>query len=75
MTILTFAIGAFLVAVLVRVLFTVVPGGDWALRGWRLPAHMLLLAVPAVVVQTDMLAIMALASSATAMFELLLMIS
>lgn len=69
---LNFLIGAVLVAVLVRMLLLVVPGGKDALDGWRLPAHMLLLGVPALVLQTDLLAIFVLASSATAVFELLL---
>lgn len=72
--VLTFLIGAVLVAVVVRMLLMVVPGGSRALNGWKLPAHMLLLGVPALLVQTDLLAIFALASSATAVFELLLLI-
>lgn len=72
--IVPFMIGAVLVAVVVRMLLLVVPGGDVAVRGWRLPAHMLLLGLPALIVQTDLLAIMALASSATAAFELLVLI-
>lgn len=72
--ILTFLIGAVLVAVIVRMMLFVVPGGNDMLRGWKLPAHMLLLGVPALVLQTDLLAIFALASSATAVFELLLLI-
>lgn len=72
--IVTFLIGAVLVAVVVRMLLLVVPGGNDALLGWRLPAHMLLLGVPALVMPTDLLAIFALASSATAVFELLLLI-
>lgn len=72
--VLTFLIGAVLVAVVVRMLLMVVPGGSSALSGWKLPAHMLLLGVPALLLQTDLLAIFALASGATAVFELLLLI-
>ena len=72
--IMTLLIGAVLVAVLVRVLLFVVPEGVRVVRAWRMPAHMLLLGVPALVIPTDVLAIMALASSATAVFELLLIV-
>jgi hypothetical protein len=72
---MTFLIGALFVAVLVRMLLIVVPFGTETMRRWRLPAQMLLLGVPALVVQTDLLAILVLASSATAVYELLLIIA
>lgn len=72
--ILTFLIGAVCVAVLVRLLLAAMPDGMGLVKSWRLPAHMLLLGVPALLVPTDVMAIAALASCSTAVFELLLIL-
>ena len=44
------------------------------IRSWRLGAHMLLLGVPALVVQTDLWSIATLAGGSMAMFEVALLL-
>ena len=70
-----FLIGAVLTVALVLMLFWAVFRPSLGeLKSHRLAAHMLLLGVPAIVLQTDLWAIAALASSSMAVFELVLVL-
>ncbi len=70
-----FLIGSVLTATLVLLLFWAVCQPSLSeLKSRRIPAHMLLLGVPALVLQTDVWAIVALAGSSMAMFEVALLL-
>ncbi len=70
-----FLIGSVLTTTLVLLLFYVVFRPSLAeIKARRIAAHMLLLGVPALVLQTDLWAIAALAGGSMAMFEVALLL-
>ena len=70
-----YLIGSFLTVTLVLMLFWVVMKPTLSeIKARRIAAHMLLLGVPALVLQTDLWAIAALAGRSMAMFEVVLML-
>ncbi len=72
---MNYLIGSVLTAALVLLLFYVVFRPSLAeIKARRLAAHMLLLGVPALVLQTDLWAIATLAGGSMAMFEVVLLL-
>ena len=62
------------VALVLMLLWVVFQPSLSELKAQRVPAHMLLLGVPALVLQTDLWAITALAGSSMAVFEVVLLL-